>query len=240
MAEAVLRMTVPEGATIAADSGEPKLRRLYAHPTGVVRLGMIASADKKASGPDGSSRSLNGPEDLRILRTLRSVADVVLVGANTARSESYTDIRLPGALADARDNLGQPGAPDLAIVTYSGDIPEGLDPDRTWIVTTEDSPAARGAHGSWKSRVITAGKSSLDPQYIVDGLSHRGLKAVLCEGGPALAQLMLARGVVHEYCLTHSPRAGGDDSPLVPPVPADMALRHRLDGGGFVMERWCV
>ena len=240
MAEVVLHMTFPDRSTLPGDSGESKLRHLYAHPPGVVRLGMIASHDGKASGPDGSSRSLNGPEDLRILRTLRSVADVVLVGASTARSEKYTDIRLPGALADARENAGMPGAPDLAIVTYSGDIPAGLDPERTWIITTSDSPAARAAQGPWHSRVITAGESSLDPQYVVDGLAYQGLKTVLCEGGPALAQLMLARGVVHEYCLTRSPHVGGEHSPLKPPVPPEMSLRHRLEGGGFVMERWSV
>src|SRR5660398_275303 len=72
---------------------------VYAQHPGVVRLGMIASADGRASGPDGSSRSLNGPADHRILRLLRAQADVVLVGArppetSTTRTVSYTHLTL--------------------------------------------------------------------------------------------------------------------------------------------------
>lgn len=238
--DVALHQTVPISATIAADPAETALRELYFHAAGTVRLGMIASADGKATGPDGSSRSLNGPEDLRILRTLRSVADVVLVGGNTARSERYADIRLPRALSDARAALGMPETPDLAVVTYSGSIPQGLSPERTWIVTTQDSPAARSPEEPWRSRVITAGELSLDPQLLVDALTHKGLGAVLCEGGPALAQLMLARAVVSDFCLTRSPELGGGDSPRVPGIPPDMTLKHRLEGGNFVMERWVV
>jgi 5-amino-6-(5-phosphoribosylamino)uracil reductase len=238
MAEVVLRMTTPQQVLVPADSGESRLRQVYAHEPGTVRLGLIASADGKASGPDGSSRSLNGPEDLRILRTLRSLADVVVVGGRTARNEHYTDIRLPGALADAREHAGQPGAPDLAIVTFRGAIPDGLDPERTWIVTTAGSPASQVAEGAWRERIIEAGSTYLDARLAVVGLHERGLAAVLCEGGPELARAMLEGGVVHDYCLTHSPHLGGEDAASVPAVPAHMELAHRLDGAGFVMERW--
>src|SRR5680860_1163984 len=106
---------------------------VYAHHPGVLRLGMIASADGRASGPDGSSRSLNGPADHRILRLLRAQADVVLVGGATARNEHYTDVPLPAEAA---------AGPDLAIVSHNGAIPDGLDPQRTWLVTTSQAPAA--------------------------------------------------------------------------------------------------
>lgn len=238
-----LQMTWPETRPLPETESESWLRPYYAHAPGVLRLGLIASADGRAAGPDGSSRSLNGHADLRILRTLRSQADVILVGARTARLEHYGDIRLRPALASARADAGMTAMPDLALVTYGGQIPAGLTPARTWILTTADSPAASlpaytAAESPWVDRVLVAGTDRLDPAAAVAALAARGLTRVLCEGGPELARLLLAHDLVDDYCLTRSPATGGDAAPTVPPVPEDWRLAHRLAGGDFTMERW--
>ena len=238
MPDTTLRLVTPRVLEIAPDSSESELRRLYAHRVGELRLGLICSADGKAAGPDGSSRSINGPHDVRVLVALRALADVVLVGGRTARRERYGDIGLPYDLEITRSAANQPRLPDLAIATHGGILPPGLDPERTWIVTTAGSPAAQGASGPWKDRVILAGQDVLSPRSVIKELHERGLPRVLCEGGPELAAQFLARGVVSDVCLTRSPLPGGPDAPLVPEVPASMRLSHRLEGGGFVMERW--
>lgn len=223
----------PTAAAYPPEPGESALRDLYAHAAGTVRVGMIAAADGSATGADGTSRSLNGPADLRILLVLRSLADVVLVGAQTARTESYRDITLPRDLAEARAARGMPPVPALAVVTHTGELPPGLSPERTWLITTSQSPAAR-LGGAWASRILLAGDDRWNPQATIAGLHERGLHRVLCEGGPRVAGQCAAAGLVDDWCLTTSPRQGAGA-----PVPTfDGVLSHRLHSDGFRMERW--
>jgi riboflavin biosynthesis pyrimidine reductase len=204
------------------------LALVYAHHPGVVRLGMIASVDGRASGANGSSRSLNGPADHRILQLLRAQADVVLVGGATANSEHYTNVPVP-ALAEA--------GPDLAIVSRDGTIPAGLDPQRTWLVTTSRAPAALNPPLP-ADRVIIAGDDSLDAEALLAAFATHGISRILCEGGPTVASWLLAANVVDDICLTRSAVLAGADQPVIPPIPRCFALTLRLEGGGFTMERW--
>lgn len=236
-ARPTVRQDFPTPATMPPEPGEAHLRELYAHPSGAVRLGMIAAANGKASGPDGSSRSLNGPEDLRIMLVLRSVADVVLVGAATARVERYGDITVPADLAEARETGDSTSAPALALVTRTGEVPAGLSRQRTWLITTAGTPAAE-PRAPWADRTLLAGTTTLDLALALRLLQEQGLSRVLCEGGPQLAAQMLSQGVVDDYCLTTSSVEGtGSDTP---PVPAHATVAHRLNGGGFRMERWII
>ncbi|MDN4481605.1 dihydrofolate reductase family protein [Demequina muriae] len=231
-----LRRIEPAGDDIAPDPAEGEMRALYAHRPGTVRLGLIRSRDGRCAGPDGSSGTLTGPEDLRILRTLRSVADVVLVGAQTARRERYGDIDLPAALTATRTSLRAP-RPHLAIVTRSGILPPGLTPATTWIVTVSGSRAA-ALGGPWASQVIEAGGTDISPRTLLRELGSRGLTRVLCEGGPTLAARMLERGLIDEFCVTTADVDGDPGAKRVPDVPARLRLAHRLAGGPFEMERW--
>ena len=236
MDDAVLTHVEPAGPDIAVDTSEPVLRELYRHRPGVVRIGLIRSVDGKAAGADGTSRTLGGAADMRVLRTLRALSDVVLVGAQTVRRERYGDIVLPPELAASRAGMHS-RLPDLAIATRSGILPPGLTPARTWIVTTAGSRASALAE-PWASRVIVAGTDELAPRTIVRELEARGLSRILCEGGPTLAARLLGRGVVHEYCLTSSPVPGGAQAPATPAIPTTMRRAHLLRSGDFTMERF--
>jgi len=226
------------GAVIAPDPAETELRRLYHQWPSSVRLGLIRSSDGKAAGPDGSSRSLNGPEDLRILLTLRSWADVVVVGARTARRERYGDITLSRELQLARSAHNDHELPALAIVTGSGTLPPNLNPETTWIITTAAAPAMTRMSAQWRSRLIIAGGDQLSPRTAMQQLEALGMSRVLCEGGPELANALLSRRVITDYCLTLSPLEGGPNAPAIPDVPDGFRREHRLEGGGFAMERW--
>jgi len=208
-------LVTEDGEVIPPDPAERRLRELYRRSaTKAMRVSMIRAADGSAVGRDGTARTLNGPEDLRILRTNRSLADVVIVGAQTARVDAYGDIRLGPSLVAEREACGQSRLPDLAIITRDPQrVPQGLDPERTWIFTTVDLPE------------------------IVDTLWEAGHRHLLCEGGPAIARLAIASGLVDDYCLTTSPYPSGP-GPMVPDVPAQMQRTRHLEGGGFVMERW--
>lgn len=232
-----MRQTSPIHRDIPETADEADLRHLYPHPDGMVRLGMIAAASGEASGPDGSSRSLTGPEDLRVLRALRAGADVVLVGARTARLEGYGPIRVPAEWKDSRDGLMRP-APVVAVVTFTGSLPVGLTPENSLAITTIDSPAATALAATWGDSLLAGGFDDFSPRLIIDALRAHGFTRVLCEGGPSLARLLLDHGVVSDYCVTSSPHHGGPSAPLVPPVPEGWQLAHVLEAGGFTMRRW--
>ncbi|WP_430869108.1 dihydrofolate reductase family protein [Demequina aurantiaca] len=236
--DATLTQHTPVEKVFPPDAAETGLSLLYRQAPRTVRLGMIQSADGKSSGPDGSSRSLNGPEDLRILRTLRSQADVVLVGAQTARRERYGDITLPPAMASTRRVAGLPDTVALAIVTHTGNLPPDLNPESTWIITTVGSPASRRLDAVWQQRMIYAGSDQLAPRSMIRGLAAHGLTRVLCEGGPTIADELLNKGLVDDYCLTTSELMGGDAATPTPPVPGGFGQVHELTGGGFTIRRW--
>lgn len=68
-------------------------------PAGV-RANMIFSADG-AAGFAGRAGPLSCPADQQLLLALRAYADVVLVGAGTARAETYGPVKLSDEPAPA-------------------------------------------------------------------------------------------------------------------------------------------
>ena len=85
---------------------------------------MVASADG-AAALNGRSGGLGGPADRLLFQVLRSLSDVILVGAGTARAEKYRPARPSPGLAALRQ--GRPPTPPIAVVSASLD----LDPDGT-------------------------------------------------------------------------------------------------------------
>ena len=77
-------------------------------------------------------------------------------------------------------------------------------------------------------------------------LRVRGVRALLCEGGPTLNRLLLAAGLVDELFLTVAPLLTADDrepaivtgAPLDPP--AALALRWVLRHGDELFLRYAV
>jgi len=234
--DTTLTQTHPTERPIAETPSEDDLRSLYPHPPGMIRLGMIAGPGGEATGEDGSSRSLSGPVDLRIVRVLRAAADVVVVGAATALRERYGAIGIREALAATR-SPDQAPAPLLAIVGYSGSLPPGLGPGNTLFLTTADAPAT-SLVDEWGDSLVLVGHQSVSPHLLVTALTDRGLPRILCEGGPALARLMLDADVVTDYCRTESAAPGDENGPLTPEVPPTMSLTHTLTSSGMTMNRW--
>ncbi len=235
---ATLTKVSPTEETIQPDPNEVELRKLYNHRPGKVRLGLISSKDGRASGPDGSSRSLNSDADLRILRTLRATTDVVVVGANTARKERYGPLQLSDEIRKARRIGGQAELPALAVVSYTGNIPSTLTPADAWILTSGGSPATRRLGAEWKARTLIAGNDTFSPRSAIKELATAGFNRVLLEGGPQLAVLFLDRDLVDEYCLTTSPETGDETGPEIPPVPRGMSRSFELVAGDYRMTRW--
>jgi riboflavin biosynthesis pyrimidine reductase len=92
--------------------------------------------------------------------------------------------------------------------------------------------------------VVVAGDDDVDLPAAVTALHERGLRRLLCEGGPTLLTALLRAGVVDELCLTTAPVLLGRAPTLLVealPAPVDLRLLHLVDGGdGSLLTRWAV
>lgn len=225
--------------------GDVDLFNVYAHPDPGVRVNFVASIDGAAT-LDGRSDGLSSPADKMLFRVLRALADVVLVGAGTARIEKYGPLRLPADLQGWREAHGIPAVPPLAVVSAS----LNLDPGsalfteavaRPLILTRDDAPADRRARLSEVADILTGDSADTWLRQLAD----RGLARVLCEGGPRLFGTLIDEGLVDELCLTLSPLMAGQGAPhiaesMAPAAPRRFDLLHVLEEDGFLFLRYAA
>ena len=82
---------------------------------------MVGGLDGSAA-VSGRVGVLSGQADARLFTELRSIADVVLVGARTVRQERYGTVKLPYRLREERSSRGRPPTPRIAVVSRSLDF----------------------------------------------------------------------------------------------------------------------
>jgi riboflavin biosynthesis pyrimidine reductase len=181
----------------------------------VVRMNMVASADGGVVDKDGRSGTIGGVGDREIFRSLRALADVIVVGAGTARTEGYGPHRPPAHLRERRLDDGRPKPAAIAVVTRSLDLDwsaplftEALNP--TLIITTARADAERRRRAASAGTVVEAGDEEVRPTAVVEALRRLGHEQVLIEGGPSLNRAWLDAGVVDELCLTIAPALLGE------------------------------
>jgi riboflavin biosynthesis pyrimidine reductase len=204
----------PAAPDIRPDNVEA-LAELYAYPaapsgTPWVRANMIESIDGAAS-LNGRSGGLSGDADRLLFAVLRSLADVILVGASTARAEKYRPVREQEIWAKLRNERQQP-TPPIAVVTRKLDL--DLDSPllsgapgaaRTILLTTAAAPAGRRVAAAAHADVVVAGRDMVQPSAATAELARRGYQNVLLEGGPTLLRQVADAGLLDDLCLTFSP-----------------------------------
>jgi len=224
------------------------LAEVYAYPRARwLRANMVTSADG-AAYVDGRSSGLSSPDDMRVFGILRALADVVLVGAGTARVEEYKPARRRPSLASLRE--GRPETATIALVTrtlglnLTSPLFTEAPPDaRTVVITCAAADAELRAQTAKVADVIVAGEETVDLAAALGTLSERGLGRVLCEGGPHLLGDLTAASLLDELCLSFSPTlAGPGAGRIIAGRPSDarpMTLGHVLAGDdGFLFLRY--
>jgi riboflavin biosynthesis pyrimidine reductase len=181
-----------------------------------VRLNMIASVDGAVT-VDGTSGSLGGPGDHAVFQALRSIADVVLVAAGTARAEGYGPAVLPETVRESRVAQGRSPVPAIAVVSRSCalefDSPFFTTASvRPIVVTVAAAPADRRARAAEVADVIVAGDTDVDLSRALSSLYERGARSVLAEGGPSFNGQLAGGGHLDELCLTLAPKLVGGDA----------------------------
>lgn len=232
------------------------LAALYAYPEAAaagaapwLRASMVASVDGAAS-LGGRSGGLSGPADRLVFSVLRSLADVILVAAGTARAEGYRPVRDSEVWAALRD--GRAPVPPIAVVTRKLDLNDdapllagAAEGARTIVLTTEAAPAARRASVARHADVVVAGPDTVSPAAAVAALAGRGYRRVLIEGGPGLLGQITAAGLLDEICVTVSPVLEGGHAGRIltapetrPEAATGLSLSHVLEDQGFLLCRY--
>jgi riboflavin biosynthesis pyrimidine reductase len=230
------------------------LAELYAYPseTTWVRANFVSSVDGAAQAAEGRSGGLSSEADQSLFALLRSLADVILVGGQTARTEGYQPVLPTEVDTDLRARLGLTPTPAIAVVSRRMDFDPGLlagGEAPTLVLTT---PGAAEEHADLRAdaTVVDASRPGdpvhVDAGRIVDQLGALGYQRILCEGGPSMHYGLVVTGRLDELCLTISPQLSGGD-PLriltagphfTPPV--QLELRHLLTDGGDLFSRYTV
>jgi riboflavin-specific deaminase-like protein len=201
-------------------------------------LNMVASADGRASF-EGRTSGLGSEADTLLLTELRALADAVLVGTNTIRVEGYGRLVRNAGRVARREAAGLHPTPAAVLISRSFDIPWGAP-----LFAAEDQPVIVYTHAEGTPPQVAAPLEVVRledpaPAAMMADLRTRGVRALLCEGGPTLNSALLEAGVVDELFLTLSPMLSGEPgAPRIVegeglPEPArltlEWALRHEQE-----------
>ncbi|MBA2629950.1 MAG: dihydrofolate reductase family protein [Thermoleophilaceae bacterium] len=210
-----------------------------------VALNMVSSVDGKAA-IDWRTEGLSGDLDRRLFHNLRTQADAVMVGAGTVRVERYGRLTKTDELRERRRAEGLSPEPLAVVVSARLDLPPDLpllqEPQQPVLIVTASRESVPGV-GDQVDYLRTGPDLQLLMAHLRD---QRGVRSVLCEGGPTLNFHLLAAGLVDELFMTLGAKlAGGAQAltivagrPLVDPV--GLELTSLAEGGGDLFTRWDV
>jgi riboflavin biosynthesis pyrimidine reductase len=205
---------------------------------------MVATADGRAAVA-GRSVALGHPADRALLRELRTEADAILVGTGTLAAEGYANL-LDDEQRARRVADGRPPHPLVVTLSRKLTLPVAEAPvfgeaGVPILVCTTAAPAvAAPAVGADLEVVRCAAGTPLLPRVLAE-LGARGVRGVLCEGGPTLLRRLVAVGGLDDLLLTVAPLLGAGDAPttltgaaLDPPVRLALREVHRADDHLFL------
>jgi riboflavin biosynthesis pyrimidine reductase len=248
-------MQEQDGAVRALPRTTAGLHPLYGDPPQGVRANIVLSLDGGAVF-NGKTRPISDDTDLWLLNQLRGYADVVAVGAGTVRAERYGPVRLDAEQEEHRRQSGYAeGPPPFAVVSARAQLDRTLpvfatNGPRPILVTVERSRRQADELADIAD-VVIAGEDRVDPVAMLEALRERGLRRVLCEGGPTLLASFVEHDLVDDMCLSLAPRFAGPQPvdavgrPAQPlhatarlAQPITLPLRHVLTHDGMLYLRY--
>lgn len=163
-----------------------------------VVLNFVVTADGRASFRGRAE--IGTRTDRELMFHLRSLVDAVMSGAGTLRVDPFAPV--------VKDRERQPLA---IVVSGSAALPPEnrffrIGNPRLVATTSRATEEAASALRHGGVEVLRLGKEEVDLAALLGLLRERGMRSLLCEGGPLLAGRLLARGLVDELFLTHAIR----------------------------------
>jgi riboflavin-specific deaminase-like protein len=208
----------------------------------LVAMNFAATVDGRAtiggvSGPIGSAT------DTAMLAGLRTRFDAVMIGAGTMRAERYGRLVKKQETQQRREQLGLPAEPLMVIVSGRLDLPWDAP------LFTEGGEVLVFTASEAEPPEVAASLEIVRHQNFVDivaALRHlrqeRGIRALLCEGGPGLHGELEGGGLVDDLFLTIAPKLSGGEAPRIVegdlPRVAELELAWLLEEEGELFARY--
>jgi riboflavin-specific deaminase-like protein len=242
------------------------MRRLFPDPGPTTVLDQIQQLDLISSPPadrpcvitnfavtvdgratlHGRSGAIGSDTDTEMLVCLRTRVDAVMIGAGTMRAERYgRPVADPGKRG-RRERRGLSQDPLLVIVSGRLDLPwdapvfddRGA---RVLIFTTSDAEPPETVA---EVRMVRH-EGRVDLAAVLGYLRRdRGVRALLCEGGPRLHAQLIDAGLVDELFVTRAPKLAGGDGPGLavgmPELARPLEIAWILEEDGELFARYRV
>ncbi len=164
---------------------------------------------KGRSGPIGSE------VDTAMLVALRLRVDAVMIGGGTMRAERYGRIFGKPERREQRERDGLSGDPLMVLVSGRLDLPWDAplftDGGGEVLIATasDDEPPPTATPVT-----VVRYEGEVDLRALLEHLrSERGIRALLCEGGPRLHAELIEADLVDELFITHAPKLAGGVGP---------------------------
>lgn len=212
-------------------------------------LNMVATADGAATVAQRTA-PISNAADRQLFHELRGQVDAVLVGAGTARIERYGRLVRDPQRRGRRAARGLAPDPLAVVVSRTLNLPPDLpllaDPHSRVLVITDNDAELPGCAADVSYLRPPPGQD-LDLAVMLTRLrAERGVRSVLCEGGPVLNAALLPAGVIDELFLAVAPVLAGSTgalsivgrAPLAEPV--GLGLSWLLESEGQLFARYVL
>jgi riboflavin-specific deaminase-like protein len=214
---AVRRLFPDEGETTVAEQlAELDLKPL-AHPDRPYLILNFATTLDGRAAISGKSGAIGSDTDTEMLQRLRTRVDAVMIGAGTMRAERYGRIVSDPQLRAYRERTGLAHDPLAVIVSNRLELPwdAGLFTDgggRVVVFTASDEKPPETA----TPVTIVRHPDGVELDRALEWLlTERGIRSVLCEGGPTLHGRLREDGLADELFLTIAPKIAGGEGPRI-------------------------
>ena len=183
---------------------------------------MVASIDGSTS-LEGASGGLSSDVDREMLLTLRTLADMIIVGAGTVRAEGYGQPKKAGQRIGVVSKTGNVDPSSALFASGSG-----------FLILPEDAPPS-------SLDTVRAGVGELDLAAALLRLPGSP-QFVQAEGGPNLNGALASGDLIDELNITISPQlVGGDGSRITSHMPASSQrfdLVQLCEDDSFLFSRY--
>lgn len=237
------RLSAAEVAAALREDADPPDDRPY------LALNMVATADGRIT-IGGRSGPIGNEADRELFHELRAQVDAVMVGAGTVRTERYGRIVRDPDRRARRESAGLEPDPLAVVVSarlaLDADIPLLQDADSRVVLVTAADAEIDGARAQLEYIRTPAGEApgTVPLAPALRELRARGVRTVLCEGGPVLNSTLLEEGLVDELFLVVASKLAGGAGPgvvagaqLDPTVEMTLVSAHEAGGDLFLRYR---
>ena len=213
-----VRRLLPEASetTVAEQLAPLDLKPLALPERPYLLLNFATTLDGRAA-INGRSGPIGSAVDTEMLQRLRTRVDAVMIGAGTMRAERYGRIVSDPQLRAYRERTGLAHDPLAVIVSNRLELPWDAalftnGGGRVVVFTASDQEPPQTA----TPVTIVRHSDGVELDRVMEWLrKERGIRSVLCEGGPTLHGRLREGGLADELFLTIAPKVAGGEGPRI-------------------------